>query len=104
VPVNNPKNLATSEVEARRAFLKNCAKFAAATPPAIALLLSVGHAKAHHLTSGSEQCQREPPKHPHCPGESQSSTQQSSTQFAAEGPTDPELADPELTNAELEAQ
>ena len=95
MPVNNPKSLETSEVEARRAFLRNCAKYAAATPPAIALLLSVGNAKAHHLRSGSEQCQREPPKHPHCPGESQSLTE-GATQIATEGPTHPELADPEL--------
>jgi hypothetical protein len=29
-----------SEVDARRKFLRNCAKFAAGTPPAVALLLS----------------------------------------------------------------
>ena len=40
-----------SEVEARRAFLKNCAKYAAATPPAIALLLSAGGAKAQLTVS-----------------------------------------------------
>ncbi len=39
------------EVEARRAFLKNCAKYAAATPPAIALLLSAGDAKAQLMLS-----------------------------------------------------
>ena len=39
------------EVEARRAFLKNCAKYAAAAPPAISLLLSVGNAKAQPIPS-----------------------------------------------------
>ena len=44
------------ELEARRAFLKNCAKYAAATPPAISLLLSVGNAKAHIVSSADPQC------------------------------------------------
>ena len=74
------------EVEARRAFLKNCAKFAAATPPAISLLLSVGDAKAQEFTSDDPQCL--PPGNldepPQCPDDGTLAT-------ATEGPTDPEL-------------
>ncbi len=46
----------TSDVEARRAFLKGCAKYAVAMPPAVTLLLSAnpvssGHGPAHNLCS-----------------------------------------------------
>jgi hypothetical protein len=37
-----------AEAERRRRFLKNCAKFAAGTPPAVALLLSASKASATH--------------------------------------------------------
>ena len=40
MPVNNLEDLETSKLEARRAFLKNCAKYAVAMPPAISLLVS----------------------------------------------------------------
>ncbi len=35
-----------SDVEARRAFLKGCAKYAVAMPPAVTLLLSANHANS----------------------------------------------------------
>ena len=38
--VDNLEEFETSKVEARRAFLKNCAKYAIAMPPAISLLVS----------------------------------------------------------------
>ena len=41
----------TSDVEARRAFLKGCAKYAVAMPPAVTLLLS-----ANPVSSGSHIC------------------------------------------------
>jgi hypothetical protein len=85
------------EVEARRAFLKNCAKFATATPPAIALLLSVGNAKADHFSAGNPQCNdpTNPDQPPHCPqnlGGSQTTLEETADPLA----DDPELADPEL--------
>lgn len=42
--VSRESNL--SEVEARRRFLKNCAKFAAGMPPAVTLLLQAARASA----------------------------------------------------------
>ena len=44
VPAKRPNELDTSEVAARRAFLKNCAKYAAAMPPAITMLVSAHNA------------------------------------------------------------
>lgn len=87
-PLEDMAESAESEVEARRAFLKNCAKYAAATPPAIALLLSVGNAKAQVFTSDDPQCQEpgNPTNPPQCPG---------APEGATEGATDPELTDPE---------
>lgn len=41
----------TSDAEARRAFLKGCAKYAVAMPPAVTLLLS-----ANPVSSGSHIC------------------------------------------------
>ena len=83
------------EVEARRAFLKNCAKYAAATPPAIALLLSMGDAKANHgplFSAGNPACNNPGQVgDPHCP-----QGLQGATQGTTEGATDPELNDPEL--------
>ena len=38
--------LGASDVEARRAFLKGCAKYAVAMPPAVTLLLSANHANS----------------------------------------------------------
>ena len=57
-----------SETVARRAFLRNCAKFAAATPPAIALLLYADKAAAVASTACEQEvpdemnpeCQEEP--------------------------------------------
>ncbi len=38
----------TSDLEARRAFLKGCAKYAVAMPPAVTLLLSANPASSEH--------------------------------------------------------
>ena len=72
------------EVEARRAFLRNCGKYAVAMPPAIYLLLSAKDASAVPA-SDSPACL--PPgssgeKNPNCPGFDPNAT---------EGPTDPEI-------------
>ena len=93
MPAKGSEKSEVFEVEARRAFLKNCAKYAAATPPAVALLLSVGKAKADHFSAGHPSCNNpgNPNQPPHCPGGSQSLTE-----GATEGATDPELTDPEL--------
>ena len=46
----------TSEVEARRVFLANCAKYAIGMPPAIALLLSARSASGcHNQGQGQDQ-------------------------------------------------
>ena len=83
------------EAEARRTFLKNCGKYAAATPPAIALLLSMGDAKANHgplFSAGNPACNNPGQVgDPHCP-----QGLQGATQGTTEGATDPELNDPEL--------
>lgn len=80
MPAKRPQELETSEAEARRAFLKNCAKYAAAMPPAITLLLAAGDAKADPKAS-SPAC-NEPPGNPdkpdNCPD-------------GAGAPVDPEL-------------
>ena len=52
-----------SELEARRAFLKNCAKYAAAMPPAITLLLSAGQALGQNC---SVICDTKPKPNPPC--------------------------------------
>ena len=44
IEVSREKNI--SEAEARRRFLKNCAKFAAGMPPAVTLLLQAARAAA----------------------------------------------------------
>ena len=47
-----------SEVDARRRFLRNCAKFASGTPPAVALLMSSSRpalADNPNCTGGSDQ-------------------------------------------------
>ena len=43
--------LGASDVEARRAFLKGCAKYAVAMPPAVTLLLSANPASSEHTTA-----------------------------------------------------
>jgi hypothetical protein len=85
----------TSEAEARRAFLKNCAKYAATTPPAIALLLSADKAKANHFSAGDPQCQDpgSPNAPPHCPPVSGA---EFTGEEEAQGTIDPEVIDPEL--------
>jgi hypothetical protein len=44
MPVKGPEEFVSSKVEARRAFLKNCAKYAVSMPPAISLLVSAQRA------------------------------------------------------------
>ena len=44
-----------AKTEARRAFLINCAKFAAAAPPAITLLLAAGETEGQSQTPACSQ-------------------------------------------------
>jgi hypothetical protein len=88
MPARRPEELEVSEVEARRAFLKNCAKYAAAMPPAITLLLAAGDAKADP-TSDSPAC-NEPPGNPTQPPTCPNGTEAAATESG-------ELIDPELT-------
>ena len=57
---------------ARRAFLINCAKYAATMPPAISLLLSAPRqAGAHVVPACNEDPPPDPEENPHCePGHS----------------------------------
>ena len=66
MPVKNRKNLKTSEVEARRAFLKNCAKFAASMPPAITLLISADEAFGVPQRCSAFCADPTPPEPPSC--------------------------------------
>ena len=73
MPAKRPNELDTSEVEARRAFLKNCAKYAAAMPPAITMLVSAHNVLGDHPNHGQSQacnvtCQNpsEDPLFPDC--------------------------------------
>jgi hypothetical protein len=66
MPVRKSKNLDTSEVEARRAFLKNCAKFAAAMPPAISLLISADEAFGAPKKCSAFCTDPSPPQPPSC--------------------------------------
>ena len=56
MPDKRPDERDASEVEARRAFLKNCAKYAAAMPPAIAILVSAKNALASHNPGHTQSC------------------------------------------------
>jgi hypothetical protein len=89
MPARRPEELEVSEVEARRAFLKNCAKYAAAMPPAITLLLAAGDARADP-TSDSPACTKPDPsneeKPPNCPNGAEGAVTESG-----------ELVDPELS-------
>ena len=50
------ESVETSEVEARRVFLENCARYAIGMPPAIALLLSARSASGcHNQGQGQDQ-------------------------------------------------
>ncbi len=57
--------LGTSDVEARRAFLKGCAKYAAAMPPAVTLLLSASPASSQNANC-SVVCANPPDVEPPC--------------------------------------
>ena len=98
VPAKRPNELDPSEVAARRAFLKNCAKYAAAMPPAITMLVSAHNALGGHVPGHSQACNvicnnpSEPPS-PEC----------NCPESGVAGPSDPAASssstvDPELTN------
>ncbi len=64
----------TSDVEARRAFLKGCAKYAVAMPPAVTLLLSANPATTteHTPANCSVICQNPGEDNPcDCDGETE---------------------------------
>ena len=67
MPVKDLEDLETSNLEARRAFLRGCAKYAVAMPPAISLLMSADEAFADPVKKCSEFCaDPSPPQPPSC--------------------------------------
>lgn len=86
----NRQEVDATEAASRRAFLRNCATYAAAMPPAISLLLSARAANADHSTLHA--CLTDPPsdapdQNPHCENVGGSTLNLNTT----EGEPDPEL-------------
>ena len=80
--------LGASDVEARRAFLKGCAKYAVAMPPAVTLLLSANPATSEHTSAACSVICPNPSEEPqacHCVDET-----------GAPLGGDPSLLDPEV--------
>jgi hypothetical protein len=85
MPVKDLEEMDASKDEARRAFLKNCATYAAAMPPAISLLVSAQGAFGQVNPQCSKLCPApDPPIPPACLCDEQSSTGFVAPQFEEE--------------------
>jgi hypothetical protein len=90
MPAKDMEDLEISKIEARRTFLKNCAKYAAAMPPAISILVSVESALG---ATNNPNCSRLcAPPHPPDPTACKCDPEQQIQNL------DPQLFNPEETN------
>jgi len=93
-----PEGFKSSDIEARRKFLKNCATYAAAMPPAIALLVSADKAMGQAPSQGcvaicnDANASAKDKVDCGCPPVGPATT---APQFESSEPVDPEATNPE---------